>query len=59
MTKKDYELIGASIKYCANCMPDEEASAVDFIVRELMYRFSKENPKFDKAKFREICGIQD
>lgn len=49
MTKKDYELIAASIRKHGN---NKEVLALD-----LAARLQCENPHFDRARFLKACGF--
>jgi len=65
MTKKDYELIAQSI-WRSGCIEDK--NKVRQLAREKMRRLiaydlsswlGEDNPRFDKIKFFQACGIDD
>jgi hypothetical protein len=67
MTKKDYELIAASVKRVIDtiektALPRTKAAqkqAAAFVGVELGLRLAQENPRFDQARFYTACGIDD
>jgi predicted butyrate kinase (DUF1464 family) len=57
MTKKDYELVAASIRIVANSYTSDEAKKVTGIIAEEIARnMAKANSKFDKVKFLKACA---
>ncbi len=64
LTKKYYELIACQL---AECAPKEPDSVSEFmrgyvtahtqIRSRLIDLFSADNPKFDRARFLEACGV--
>ena len=59
MTKKDYELIASQIKSFKNNQSDTELEdyAANEIALRLAAQFEIVNPKFDRNKFLQTCGI--
>lgn len=55
MTQKDYELIGFAISQSKiyTFTTDRE-----FIANQLAITFQADNPKFNKTKFLQACGIE-
>lgn len=63
MTKKDYELIAATIhdqiKAWDNpVFPQERVLGIEILADALADRLELDNPKFDRQKFLTACGIK-
>lgn len=62
MTKKDYELISASIYVAlkdASLSPHTwNPDTVEFVARRLSGTLANENPRFNGARFLAACGVQ-
>ncbi len=64
MTKKDYELIAGTIKNFkfgwieSGGFDTGEIEAIDNLSNNLALELQAENPKFDRTKFLEACGIE-
>lgn len=56
MTKKDYELIASAFRY-GNTIPANE-NQLYWIVDLLATKLLKDNPRFDRNKFLQACGIE-
>lgn len=60
MTRKDYVLISATIKnefsYYEELTP--EAKALKELALRMAYEFSKDNPRFEYARFINACGVK-
>lgn len=54
MNRKDYELIAGAIKFYHF---GAHAIVLDHLAIALAHEMGKTNPKFDKDKFLEECGI--
>ena len=60
MTKKDYELIAKEIKAQINLTyQEEETQILVDLANSLAIRFIEENPRFNRDKFIEVCGIKE
>lgn len=53
MTKKDFEAIARILK-----SKDGRIDAVEMIAEDLADLFAADNPRFDRDRFIEACGIQ-
>ena len=51
MTKKDYELIAEAIRQSNNMKVD--------VVDNLVRAFANDNPRFDRTKFYNACGVEE
>ena len=61
MTKKDYELIASTINDELTAFNDlhvHSSHQVKLLVNGIAIALGKSNPKFDRAKFLEACGIE-
>ena len=59
MTKKDYELIANTVKEVKRLYASKSDSPIlTILMFELARELKKENPKFDKQKFANACGLQ-
>jgi hypothetical protein len=67
MTRKDYELIAQAFSNTINHCKWEEEDVDDFkssfvlndVILGLEVKFLADNPRFDRKRFREACGIDD
>lgn len=60
MTKKDYLLIAEALKTARTDYPTQRPDAVQQSEDDayaIAYALAKENPRFDRARFLEACGI--
>lgn len=57
MTKKDFVVVAASIKSVYDDCDDEEKQVVEEVARSLAIDFQDINPRFDRKRFLEACGI--
>lgn len=59
MTKKDYELIASNIYRQIQICKERgyDASQIEMLVYEFCNDLEKDNPKFNRKKFVEVCGI--
>ena len=60
MTRKDYVAIAAGIaaakaKYAKDCVPEHAALYV--AAQMLAATLAADNPRFDRAKFLQACGV--
>lgn len=53
MTKKDYELIASSVRRMSSLGVDNMIYIADMLAQDLY----KANPRFDRNKFFEACGV--
>lgn len=62
MTKKDYELIAFPIKrqidYANRKYNGDRWLTVSVIAKDLADLFAQANPRFDRNKFLQACGIE-
>lgn len=65
MTKKDYELIANTLWGEAYSEPGILCEAWEYMdneyaemVEALAYRFEQNNPKFNRSKFLQACGLE-
>lgn len=56
MTKKDYELIAKAIRPTHNGYFELDANACQ-LVYVLADALQSDNPRFDRTKFLEACGV--
>lgn len=56
LTKKDYVLIARAIKGGTVYHDERYINKVSF-VNDLIEQLEKDNPLFNRSKFREACGI--
>ena len=55
MSKKDYELIASVIRYAeANYLNYTDAL---LLTKSFMEKLEEGNPRFDRVKFMEACGV--
>lgn len=64
MTKKDYELIARAIKrqwtiQVSITGTGDKSLAIHETALRIAYALKTENPRFDKDKFLQACGIED
>ncbi len=62
MTKKDYELIAEAINELSTKpikgIPDDAfADGVRAVAEHLAVALNRDNPRFDKDRFMEACGL--
>lgn len=59
MTRRDFELIAATIRLCGETAHSQTAQAT---VSDLANRFARAlavtNPAFDRARFLRACGVE-
>ncbi len=60
MTRKDYVLIAESL---SNLMSDfnncgDDSVSLSLVVGELADTLQADNPRFDRARFLEACGVK-
>lgn len=58
MTRKDYEAVADVMKRCS-LFPDDEGDMAmhRYIASRLGDRFKQDNPRFDKNRWLEDCGV--
>jgi len=61
MTRKDYELIAETFRdmLAVAVLWDDEAKGIGAIARVLATRLEEDNPRFDRDKFLNACGVAD
>jgi len=66
MTRKDYVMIAGIIKDC-NLIPTLnknkengliQADILFTVASQLAYKLEQDNPRFDRARFLEACGVK-
>jgi hypothetical protein len=59
MTKKDYELIAAAINLVgyANVSNEAAQTTLNKLARLLAEQLGNDNPRFNRDKFLQACGI--
>ena len=61
MTRKDYQRIAEAIRFhldMANSTGEREAEGRLYgVIADLAETFEKDNPRFDREKFKQACGI--
>lgn len=57
MTRKDYQLISEVFAQFGNICNLEETIGAD-IARNLADALQADNPRFDRARFLEACGVK-
>lgn len=61
MTRKNFKAIAEAVKRAKNSVANfhepSANTAFSFVEMELMDVFAKENPNFDRARFREACTL--
>ena len=62
MTRKDYVLIANTISELMMSQRDRGAFAhapsLDEVARELAYALEGDNPRFDRDRFLDACGVK-
>ena len=60
MTRKDYVLIAQTLsdlmKDFNNC--GDDSVSLSLVAEELADTLAKDNPRFDRARFLEACGVK-
>jgi hypothetical protein len=56
MTRKDYQLIAEVFANLGQIIDIKETVAVD-LARNLADALETDNPRFDRARFLEACGV--
>lgn len=57
MTKKDHILIANVLATTRNEPAFIDKLTINRIAYELAYTFKRDNPKFDRERFLEACGV--
>jgi len=57
MTRKDYQLIAAALKDALSAFDHPKRAGAVLAAQELAYRLRDDNPRFDRKKFLEACGL--
>ena len=59
MTKKDYEIVAASIKTVVDVTYDDKAKiTLREVAMQIAYGFRRENERFNQLKFLKACAIE-
>lgn len=56
-TKHHYEAIAKTIRLYIRFPGKDEGTETDFFIRTLADSFAEDNPKFNRSKFMQACGI--
>ncbi len=59
MTRKDYELVAATLNRVRAMYWVSKAGRYNAIVEELAASFKKDNARFDTEKFIDACGLEE
>lgn len=60
MTKKDYELIASVFQYTKEQgINTLDTESVDITARFMATTLKLNNPKFDRARFLNACGVEE
>ena len=57
MTRKDYELIARSIRVDRELLDINGKGTADYIAAGLAEQFAAMNPRFDRGRFLDACGV--
>jgi hypothetical protein len=57
MTRKDFELIARSIFVDRDTLTSDEKKTADIIASGLADQFQAMNPRFDRGRFLDACGV--
>jgi hypothetical protein len=58
MTRKDFELIAETLRYCdAHCDTDEETALVAWVAEKFGERLALAHPRFDVARFLKAAQV--
>jgi hypothetical protein len=58
MTRKDYELVAASIKTVVDVTYDDKAKiTLREVAMQIAYGLTRTNERFDRNRFLKACGI--
>jgi hypothetical protein len=57
MTRKDYQLIATALKDALGAVDHPQRVGAVLAAQELAYRLRDDNPRFDRKKFLEACGL--
>lgn len=59
MTRRDYELIAATLNRVQGMYWVSKAGRYNVIVEELAAAFARDNPRFNQDKFIDACGLEE
>ena len=57
MTRKDYQLIAGALKDALGAIDHPQRAGAVLAAQELAYRLRDDNPRFDRKRFLEACGL--
>lgn len=63
MTRKDYILIAEALRATlidpefGVALPERERAAVGLVAHQIAHRLRQDNPRFDRARFIDACGL--
>ena len=57
MTRKDYQLIAGALKDALGAVDHPHRTGAVLAAQELAYRLRDDNPRFDRKRFLEACGL--
>ena len=58
MTKKDYIAIAQAIKQTDEWHDMAGGPVLPVLIGKLVYIMERDNPRFDRARFLQACGVQ-
>lgn len=58
MTRKDYVLLAEALKAVVQSVDKPERTGAMLAAHELSYRLGQDNPRFDRRRFIEACGLE-
>jgi hypothetical protein len=58
MTRKDYILIAAAIKYVRDNSGNACERTAALVAVELAMQLATDNPRFDRERFLKACGVK-
>ena len=57
MTRKDYQLSAGALKDALGAVDHPQRVGAVLAAQELAYRLEGDNPRFDRKRFLEACGL--
>lgn len=59
MTRKHFEAIASDIRQTRECIHNKDYYIVDALAQALALSFMQVNPRFDRERFLQACGITE
>jgi len=57
MTRKDYDKFAAMLALELSCWEYGDRAPVQGVIRATASIFAQDNPRFDRARFYDACGL--